>query len=47
MAITLLDWLTILAIKPSKKLISGLKIGILIMLSKNSVSPIHTATLEI
>ena len=47
MVITLTVFLTILAFKISKKLNFGLKIGILEMLSKNSVSSTHTATLEI
>ena len=47
MVITLSGFLTILAFKISKKLNFGLKIGILKMLSKNSVSCTHTATLEI
>ena len=46
MVITLTVFLTILAFKISKKLNFGLKIGILKMLSKNSVSSTHTATLE-
>jgi len=47
MVITLTVFLTILAFKISKKLNFGLKIAILKMLSKNSVSCTHTATLEI
>jgi len=47
MVITLLGCLTILALKMSKKLNFNLEIGILKMLSKNSVSSPHTATLKI
>ena len=47
MVITLSGCLTILAFKISKKLNFDLKIGILKMLSKNSVSSTLTATLEI
>ena len=47
MVITLSGFLTILAFKISKKLNFSLKIGILKMLSKNSVSSTHTDTLEI
>ena len=47
MVITLLGCLTILAFKISKKLNIGQRIGILKILSKNSVSSKHTATLEI
>ena len=46
MVITFTGFLTILAFKISKKLNFGLKIGILKMLSKNSVNSTHTATLE-
>ena len=47
MVITLSGCLTILAFKISKKLNFDLKIGILKMLSKNSVSSTLTATLQI
>ena len=47
LAITFWGFLAMLAFKISKKLNFGLKIGILKMLSKNSVSSTHSATLEI
>ena len=47
MVITLSGCLTILAFKISKKLNFGIKIGILKMMSTNSVSSIHCAALQI
>ena len=45
--ISLFGFLTILAFKIPTKLIIGLNISILKMLSKNSVSSTHSATIEI
>ena len=47
LVITLSGFLAMLAFKISKKLSIGLKIGNLKMLSKNSVSATHSATLQI